>query len=424
LKPLAKFGVDHSKWKLRGSDVVDALLAVPALPPVLPFRVWQTPERWEKKCFVATWKMATTDREVLARWWRVWPDARVGIPIAGSGLCVIDVDDPADKAFAKCWQGPPIDGVQTRYRGREPGYSLERTPSGGYHVIFAMCDPPIVGKIQWSPSVEVIGERFLFVCHDLRALALAKREVLPEVFRQKTTGGKCVLPRTIIREVHRISAVSADGGDVEVYTAALLAMNPADWIPEPGEEEASYAEWFGFVSGTKAVGISRDVFVEWQTRVPRYADDGAEIERIWDSARGEHGGKFFQALSERGIKLSFRPTRAASDPYNSPGQHLMAELNSDGEIEGEPYKPKEEDWRQRRRGWIAKLVQLPTRDLFFWVACRHWDLVKAGVVTEERARKLLRECCEKVSKQIDVEELSRIINNARRTVMGEENDGS
>jgi hypothetical protein len=100
--------------------------------------------------------------------------------------------------------------------------------------------------------------------------------------------------------VHRI--VSADGGDVEVYTAALLAMDPADWIPEPGDEEASYARWFTFVGGCKAVGISRETFVEWQTRVPRYANDGPEIRRIWDSARGEHGGAFFTALSVRGIK--------------------------------------------------------------------------------------------------------------------------
>jgi hypothetical protein len=84
-----KFGVDYSHWTLRGREVVEALMSVPALPPVLPFRVWQTPDRWEKKCHVATWKMATN------------PDARPGIPIAGSGLCVIDVDDPCDAAFLK-----------------------------------------------------------------------------------------------------------------------------------------------------------------------------------------------------------------------------------------------------------------------------------------------------------------------------------
>jgi hypothetical protein len=51
-----------------------------------------------------------------------------------------------------------------------------------------MPDPPIVAKIQWSPSVEVIGEKFLFVCHDIGELAKPKsraREVLPEVFRQR-----------------------------------------------------------------------------------------------------------------------------------------------------------------------------------------------------------------------------------------------
>jgi hypothetical protein len=194
LKPLAKVGVDHSGWRLSGLAVVEALMSVPGLPPVIPFVMWQEPDgQWKKKATLIThWTEATTDRKTLERWWRACPNARPGIPLRGSGLAVIDVDDPADAAFLKAWQGPRMDGVRQRYRDREDGWSLWRTPSGGYHLIFAMPDPPIERKIDWSDSVEVLGVNGLFVCHDLAELARPRwrqREVLPEVFRVAAFGG-------------------------------------------------------------------------------------------------------------------------------------------------------------------------------------------------------------------------------------------
>jgi len=35
---------------------------------------------------------ATTDEELIINWWRLWPDANIGIATGPSGLAVLDVD--------------------------------------------------------------------------------------------------------------------------------------------------------------------------------------------------------------------------------------------------------------------------------------------------------------------------------------------
>jgi hypothetical protein len=418
--------------------VVEALMSVPQLPPIIPFEMWQEPDgRWKKKAVgVTTWEQRSADRRQLERWWRLYPNARPGIPLRGSGLVVLDVDDPGDPAFRRCWDGPPIGGVRVRYRDREDGYSLWRTPSGGYHILYAQCDPPITKKIEWSPSVEVIGANGLFVCHDLRELASPRRrqrEVLPEVFRERFAGaGYGRHLRIDIGDVHR-GDVPLVGGhvvgaeEVEVYTAALLAMDPADWIPRAGEETASYAEWFGFVGGCKAVGIPRDVFVEWQTRVPRYANDGREIERIWDSAHGRHGGAFFRAVAARRIKLIFKPTKPSDTgcvcpevpPLTHNSKSTLPGHNSNPTLPGVnskstlPGRQRTISWRDRVAKWTSILHGDQTERTLFTAACFIAEIsAECGQPTLAFGQERLEASCPKLIRQIGIEEVRRTIRRA------------
>lgn len=69
-------------------------------------------------------KDATTDAEMIGRWWRRWPDARVAIATGPeSGLVVLDVDPKNGGEL-----GGPTTPVGTTTR--------VRTPSGGVHLYF------------------------------------------------------------------------------------------------------------------------------------------------------------------------------------------------------------------------------------------------------------------------------------------------
>lgn len=66
---------------------------------------------------------ASTDREVIERWWSVWPDANIGIATgADSGLIVLDVDDGGEDSLV----------------GRDLPDTVEQiTGSGGRHLLYA-----------------------------------------------------------------------------------------------------------------------------------------------------------------------------------------------------------------------------------------------------------------------------------------------
>src|SRR5580693_4065884 len=54
--------------------------------PTIPVQVWQEQGRWRKQP-LAEWDQATIDEATLERWWRKWPDALPGVPLARTGWC-------------------------------------------------------------------------------------------------------------------------------------------------------------------------------------------------------------------------------------------------------------------------------------------------------------------------------------------------
>jgi hypothetical protein len=86
------------------------------------------------------------------------------------------------------------------------------------------------------------------------------------------------------------------GHEVQIanLTAALQQLDPIDWRDD-------WEGWFALLRACKAVGIEREDFVNWCLGDLEYAADRKRIERVWKSARGDHGGVLFEALADRGI---------------------------------------------------------------------------------------------------------------------------
>jgi Bifunctional DNA primase/polymerase, N-terminal len=169
------------------SVLVDQLLSVTSPPSVIPVKVWQDVDGDWRKRPLARWKQdatdATTNRDVLEEWWHHWPEARPGVPLAAVGWAVIDADDPTDEAFNEVWRGV----------GPVGPHSVDATPSGGTHYVFAQPNPPLAGRMRWSAGVEVLGGGCLLTVYDVEEILfprVAPRAVLPEVSGSLMRGRK------------------------------------------------------------------------------------------------------------------------------------------------------------------------------------------------------------------------------------------
>ena len=94
---------------------------------------------------------ASTDPRVIARWWKRWPSANVGVPTGKkSGIVVLDVDDGGLESLARLERtGAPA-----------PKTARTRTGGGGTHVFFRY---PSGMEIRNSagllgPGLDVRGE--------------------------------------------------------------------------------------------------------------------------------------------------------------------------------------------------------------------------------------------------------------------------
>ena len=309
-----------------------ALAFAEARFPIIPIR-----REERQRTPMAKWDDATSDAEVVAAWWRQWPDALPAIPLRKTNLCVVDADRHGE-----------VDGVAalpTYPRCLGP-HSRINTPSGGLHLVFAQPDPPIT-KIDWCPGVEILGTSCLLTCYDLDELKfphVAPRAILPEVFRKPRDGASQKVPQDKARHV----APPCVPRDVDGLLEALRAMDPCDWR---GEHDA----WRDLMNACKAEGIDREDFVAWSVGDPMYRADGRAIRREWKSLRAEHGGALSAALKARGIKVR-RETN---------GPSLYPEVPF-----GKPHQPSARiDWRLRFNGTMRWLEQNTSEEDLFSATC-------------------------------------------------------
>lgn len=117
--------------------------------------------RWHPRLLTAGLHQASTDPDVLRRWWSVWPDANIGLR-TGVTVDVCDVDTP--------------EGLRLLADLIDADPPTVRTGSGGLHLYFAATGLPnrvrVLPGVDWRgvdgyvvapPSVHASGDRYRWV---------------------------------------------------------------------------------------------------------------------------------------------------------------------------------------------------------------------------------------------------------------------
>jgi Bifunctional DNA primase/polymerase, N-terminal len=132
---------------------------------IFPVRLLRDGERWSKQPFIRDWpNRASADPNMVAEWWRQWPNAVPGIALAHYARVVVDADRHPGKP----------DGVAALAEfGPLPPHPIVTTISTGEHHFFAQPNPPITSK-QRIRSRWHRHTRHLSVCRRLRSCAAAR----------------------------------------------------------------------------------------------------------------------------------------------------------------------------------------------------------------------------------------------------------
>ena len=145
------------------SEVQSSCPIIPNLEAALAYaaigwRVMPVHPNKKKPCIRGWQRSASTNPETIRRWWKKFPDARVGILLGrASNIVVIDIDLP---------HGPDSMEALQDYLGRiDPAVSAF-TPSGGQHWYFTYPTGQQIGtshKLDGFPGVEILSDKAFVV---------------------------------------------------------------------------------------------------------------------------------------------------------------------------------------------------------------------------------------------------------------------
>ncbi len=165
--PAVEAETDKNKWyadvPLVESDSAitqhDCAISYAAIGwPVFPVKPDKTP--YTAKGF----KAATTDMKQIDDWWRIWPDADIGIPTGqASGLTVIDIDPRHGGDASISELDEEIGGL--------PPTAEATTPSGGGHLVFKNPSHVRIGNSagKLGKGIDVRGEGGYVVAPGIKA---------------------------------------------------------------------------------------------------------------------------------------------------------------------------------------------------------------------------------------------------------------
>jgi hypothetical protein len=179
-----------------------------------------------------------------------WP--LVGVP-TGITFSVLDID---------------LDGLSWLASATLPPTRTHITRSGGRHLLFRHREGLRTSKGQIAKGVDVRGEGGYVIWWPREGLAVEERELAdwPEALGSALRNRN--LPRT------RAIGVG-QGQSHEEPLAALLKLDPLDY--------RDHDNWLRLMMAAHAAGVAQDVFIEWSTSDPQYADDAEIISRRWES---------------------------------------------------------------------------------------------------------------------------------------------
>ena len=169
----------------------------------------KTPHRWlapdqhcdgPGQCPRLKWReKSTTDADLIAKWWRAWPNANIGIDCGKSGLVVLDAD-LYKEAFAGDLSALDTETV-TSITGGGGEHLWYLQPAGGHYGNQTGRLPAGIdirgdgGYIAAPPSLHKSGNRYTFEHgYALHEIAIAP---LPDVVKQMIDGGNGGILRAV-----------------------------------------------------------------------------------------------------------------------------------------------------------------------------------------------------------------------------------
>jgi putative DNA primase/helicase len=95
-------------------------------------------------------KDATTDPQIIEKWWTDWPDANIGLPTGGSsGLVVLDID----------FRSGGLESLKAleKRKGALPA-TLESLTGNGLHLFYRCPEVLVKNRVGFLPGIDVRGE--------------------------------------------------------------------------------------------------------------------------------------------------------------------------------------------------------------------------------------------------------------------------
>ncbi len=182
---------------------------------------------------------ASAEPDVVARWWRTWPAANVGLR-TGAGLVVVDLD-PAHGGMAA------LADLEAAH-GRLPPTAAVRTGGAGLHLYFAAEGPVRNSAGVLGPGIDVRGDGGYVI-------APPSRHAAGSPYRWRATGALAPLPAWVTQALAR-------------PTPAQLAIDPGGLRPPPGTSAWAAAALSGEVGQVVGAGegarnhtLNRSAFV-------------------------------------------------------------------------------------------------------------------------------------------------------------------
>ncbi|MFZ0914499.1 MAG: bifunctional DNA primase/polymerase [Candidatus Korobacteraceae bacterium] len=200
-------------------------------------------------------KDATTNLQQIRKWWRLWPEANIGLATGSpSGLMALDLD--------------PRNGGETSWRDLRAGRTIPKTAKqgtggGGRHIFFrnpggircGTLAPGVDVKAEGGyvivpPSVHPSGETYRWLDEDLGGNALLEPAVLPDWLLARLRSGNqrqannVTTAREVLLEGQRNNGLTSLAGIMrhrgmsqESIEAAILTENQKRCDPPLDEDE-------------------------------------------------------------------------------------------------------------------------------------------------------------------------------------------
>lgn len=287
-------------------------------------RGWHVyPARDKARALVKWGTEATTDEKIIRRWWSTWPDAIVCIACGPSGLAVIDLDVKDGK------NGPAVLDALERTHGRLPPTMMQRTGSGGTHLIFRGEIKSTVGvlgegidtrgkggMIVAAPSMvsgkpyELLVDELTGKIPDPAALPVWAAELVGRVLEVEKGDGRFE-PLYTDKEFERLLnliPVQKFDDDHDAWLALMLACSHASTV-EDGEE--AFMRWTTQDGPGNRIGYSSDVdliLARWRYNYAKRNMKG-----------GRQVGSFNRAVlaAAPGAKIKVPPWPTAEDDFGA-----------------------------------------------------------------------------------------------------------